>query len=122
MKKLGLYLVIAFLSTLILDSCTIQRRYHRKGFNVNWNHTSIGGKKDKIKVSNETIEEEIVEVKESKTIEKEVKNEVSAYSNETTSDFASTTEEVSILSTLPTENKLNSNKSLEIKNEKKINF
>ena len=47
MKKLGLLFVVAFIASLSLDSCSIQKRYHRKGFTVNWNHTSIGGKKDK---------------------------------------------------------------------------
>ena len=106
MKKLSLLLVVAFMSTLILDSCTVQKRYHRKGFNVNWNHTSIGGKKDKNKFSYESVDEELAEEKESKATENVVKNEVSTYSNESTSDFASTSDEISIVASLPTENKL----------------
>ena len=66
MKKLSLFLVVAFMSTLILDSCTVQKRYHRKGFNVNWNHTSIGGKKDKKMDAYSSSEEEVAEVKEVK--------------------------------------------------------
>jgi uncharacterized membrane protein YqaE (UPF0057 family) len=115
MKKLGLLLVVAFMSTLILDSCTVQKRYHRKGFNVNWNHTSIGGKKDKNKVSYESSEEEVAEVKETKSTVKEVTNVASAYSNEVTTDFASTTDEISLVATVPVENKLNTrNESKEI--------
>lgn len=106
MKKLSLFLVVAFMSTLILDSCTVQKRYHRKGFNVNWNHTSIGGKKDKNKVSYDSVEEEIAEVKEIKSEVKEVTNVASTYSYDATSDFASTSDEISIVSSLPTENKL----------------
>lgn len=106
MKKLSLFLVVAFMSTLILDSCTIQKRYHRKGFNVNWNHTSIGGKKDKNKVAYESAEEEIAEVKESKATEKVIKSEVTSYANESTSDFASTSNEISVVASLSTENKL----------------
>ena len=106
MKKLSLLLVVAFMSTLILDSCSVQKRYHRKGFNVNWNHTSIGGKKDKNKVAYDSLEEEIAEVIEVKATENVVKNETSAYSNEATSDLASTTDEVSVVTSLPAENKL----------------
>jgi uncharacterized membrane protein YqaE (UPF0057 family) len=122
MKKLSFFLVVAFMSTLILDSCTVQKRYHRKGFNVNWNHTSIGGKNDKIKASNETVEEEIVEINESKAIEKKIKNEVPTYSNEEVSDLSSTNEEISISISFPDENKLNSNKSLETKNKNNSTF
>ena len=106
MKKLSLLLVVAFMSTLILDSCSVQKRYHRKGFNVNWNHTSIGGKKDKNKVAYDSSEEEIAEVTEVKATENVVKNEISAYSNEATSDLASTTNEISVVTSLPAENKL----------------
>jgi uncharacterized membrane protein YqaE (UPF0057 family) len=106
MKKLSLLLVVAFMSTLILDSCTVQKRYHRKGFNINWNHTSIGGKKDKNKFSYESVDAELAEEKESKATENVIKNEVSTYSNESTSDFASTSDEISVVASLPTENKL----------------
>jgi uncharacterized membrane protein YqaE (UPF0057 family) len=88
-----------------LDSCTVQKRYHRKGFNVNWNHTSIGGKKDKNKVSYDSVEE-IAEVKEIQPEAKEVTNVASAYSNDATSDFASTANEIAVVSSLPIENKL----------------
>jgi uncharacterized membrane protein YqaE (UPF0057 family) len=104
MKKLSLFLVVAFISTLILDSCTVQKRYHRKGFNVNWNHTSIGGKKDKKLDSYSSSEEEVADLKEMKAPEKVVKNEVSAYSNEETNDFASTTDEISVIANSKTEN------------------
>ena len=105
MKKLSLFLVVAFMSTLILDSCTVQKRYHRKGFNVNWNNTSIGGKKDKNKVSYDSVEE-IAEVKEIQPEAKEVTNVASAYSYDATSDFASTANEIAVVSSLPIENKL----------------
>jgi len=85
MKKVSLALVVAFISTLILDSCTVQKRYHRKGFNVNWNHTSIGGKKDKNKLNND-FEEEIAELKTNNSPLNEVKSENSNYSNELFAD------------------------------------
>ncbi|MEN9304375.1 MAG: hypothetical protein RL264_2804, partial [Bacteroidota bacterium] len=31
MKKLSLLLVAGFVTTMFLDSCSIQQRYHRKG-------------------------------------------------------------------------------------------
>lgn len=108
MKKLSLLLVVAFMSTLILDSCSVQKRYHRKGFNVNWNHTSIGIKKDKNKVTYESADEEVAEVKEIKVKESVANNEVSAYSNEESTDFASSTDEISVVASLPTDNKLSS--------------
>jgi len=120
MKKLSLLLVVAFMSTLILDSCSVQKRYHRKGFNVNWNHTSIGGKKDKNKVAYDSSEEEIAEVTEVKATENVVKNEMSAYSNEATSDLASTTDEISVVTSLPAENKFVEKKSTEKQVENKI--
>lgn len=122
MKKLSLLLVIAFMTTLFLDSCTVQKRYHRKGFNVNWNHTSIGSKKDKSKISYEAIDEEITEVKESRASENVIENETSDISKESSFDFASSTDEVAILASLPTENKLNTNKRIEIEAEKKSTF
>jgi uncharacterized membrane protein YqaE (UPF0057 family) len=106
MKKLSLFLVVAFMSTLILDSCTVQKRYHRKGFNVNWNNTSIGGKKDKNKVSYDSVEEEIAEVKEIQPEVKELTNVASTYSYDANSDFASTSDEIAVVSSLPIENKL----------------
>ena len=63
MKKLSLLLVVALSTTLFLDSCSVQKRYHRTGFNVNWNHTSIGIKKDRHKiVTEDAVEEEVAVV------------------------------------------------------------
>lgn len=64
MKKLSLLLVVALSTTLFLDSCSVQKRYHRTGFNVNWNHTSIGIKKDRHKIVTEedAVEEEVAVV------------------------------------------------------------
>jgi uncharacterized membrane protein YqaE (UPF0057 family) len=67
MKKLSLLLVVALSTTLFLDSCSVQKRYHRTGFNVNWNHTSIGIKKDRHKIVTEGAVEEEVAVSEKVT-------------------------------------------------------
>ena len=43
----------------MITSCTVQRRYHRKGFNTIWNNSTIGLNKDKNlknQVSDETAE------------------------------------------------------------------
>lgn len=47
MKKTKLIFTVFILTILMITSCTVQRRYHRKGFNINWNHSSIGITKDK---------------------------------------------------------------------------
>ena len=44
--------------TLILDSCSVQKRYHRKGFTVNWNNASVNMKKNRKVVHTETIQED----------------------------------------------------------------
>ena len=69
MKKFALLLTAAFSMTLILDSCSVQKRYHRKGFTVNWNNASVNMKKNRKVVHYESIQEEIV-VFDSKKIEK----------------------------------------------------
>ena len=47
MKKLSLFIILATLGTLLFNSCSVERRYHRKGLNVNWNNTSVKIKKDR---------------------------------------------------------------------------
>ena len=58
MKKFALLLTAAFSMTLILDSCSVQKRYHRKGFTVNWNNASVNMKKNRKVVHSETIQED----------------------------------------------------------------
>jgi uncharacterized membrane protein YqaE (UPF0057 family) len=60
MKKFALLLIAAFSMTLILDSCSVQKRYHRKGFTVNWNNASVNMKKNRKVVHTETIQEEVI--------------------------------------------------------------
>ena len=60
MKKFALLLTAAFSMTLILDSCSVQKRYHRKGFTVNWNNASVNMKKNRKVVHTETIQEEVI--------------------------------------------------------------
>ncbi len=60
MKKFALLLTAAFSMTLILDSCSVQKRYHRKGFTVNWNNGSVNMKKNRKVVHAETIQEEAI--------------------------------------------------------------
>ena len=60
MKKFALLLTAAFSMTLILDSCSVQKRYHRKGFTVNWNNASVNMKKNRKVVHAETIQEEAI--------------------------------------------------------------
>ena len=60
MKKFALLLTAAFSMTLILDSCSVQKRYHRKGFTINWNNASVNLKKNQKVVQPETSQEEVV--------------------------------------------------------------
>lgn len=45
MKTTRLFLILLLISSTILSSCSVQRRYHRDGLNISWNHSSM--KKDK---------------------------------------------------------------------------
>ncbi len=47
MKKLFFFTFCAFLFTLFLSSCSVQKRYHRKGFTVNWNQIGFSVKNNK---------------------------------------------------------------------------
>ena len=69
MKQFALLLTAAFTMTLVLDSCSVQKRYHRKGFTVNWNNASVKMKKNQKTVHSESIQEDIV-VSDSKKTEK----------------------------------------------------
>ena len=60
MKKIVLLLIAAFTMTLVLDSCSVQKRYHRKGFTVNWNNTSVKMKKNRQVIQTENIQEETI--------------------------------------------------------------
>ena len=69
MKKFALLLTVAFALTLLLDACSVQKRYHRKGFTVNWNNASVKMDKHRKVIHSESIQEEIV-VSDSKKREK----------------------------------------------------
>ena len=69
MKKFAFLITAAFTMTMVLDSCSVQKRYHRKGFTVNWNNVSFKMKKNQKTVHSESIQEDIV-VSDSKKTEK----------------------------------------------------
>ena len=85
MKKFALLLTAAFSMTLILDSCSVQKRYHRKGFTVNWNNASVNMKKNRKVVHTETIQEDAFV---SNTQQK--KNLTKNYETPVSTDIAST--------------------------------
>lgn len=60
MKKIALLILVTFVTSLVLDSCSVQKRYHRTGFNVNWNHTSVRMKKDKHPSASEELVNEVL--------------------------------------------------------------
>jgi uncharacterized membrane protein YqaE (UPF0057 family) len=104
MKKLSLLLVVALSTTLFLDSCSVQKRYHRTGFNVNWNHTSIGIKKDRHKIVTEGAVEEEVAV-----IEKVTPSSVPVVSKEVNVQEVTTPQVVNAYEALEAESTVASN-------------
>ena len=54
MKKFIYLLAFAFVSTIFLDSCSVQKRYHRKGYTINWNHVAFSAKNNKKSKENES--------------------------------------------------------------------
>ncbi len=90
MKKFAILLSAAFVMTLILDSCSVQKRYHRKGFTVNWNNTSVKMKKNRQVIQSENIQEEDIatNVKKQKKLAK-------TYNEPVSNDVASTKDIVS---------------------------
>ena len=69
MKKIATLFTILFTMILVLDSCSVQKRYHRKGFTVNWNNASVKMNKNRKVVHSESIQKDIV-VSNSKKTEK----------------------------------------------------
>ena len=60
MKKIALLLSATFVMILFLDSCSVQKRYHRKGFTVNWNNAFVNMKKNRKVVHTESIQEDAI--------------------------------------------------------------
>ena len=98
MKIRNLLLGAVIIAAMILNSCSVERRYHRNGLNINWKNTSMNIKKDKHKsFSNESLADELLteeNVKTHKIVENQ--NATNSYSNET--DLATTSDEYVIAS------------------------
>lgn len=60
MKKFALLLTAAFAMTLVLDSCSVQKRYHRNGLTINWKKASLKKKENQKGVKSNVEEESIV--------------------------------------------------------------
>jgi uncharacterized membrane protein YqaE (UPF0057 family) len=128
--------VATLLSVVVLSACSVQQRYHRKGFNVNWNNTSIKVKNDKNKVtSSEEIEsQEIVaknvrvtnHVTESALISASTKNEFDGIIELPTQTLATVKANESVqinvgqLNKKETEQNIQSNQNLSKKEVKQI--
>ena len=78
MKKTFLFALFAFLITLFMDSCSVQKRHHRKGFNVNWNQMAFSANNNKRSNTNEVeldSENKIIENRDlSETFQKNINN------------------------------------------------
>jgi uncharacterized membrane protein YqaE (UPF0057 family) len=85
MKKTNLLLSVVIIAAMILNSCSVERRYHRNGLNINWKNTSMNVKKDRQKsFVNESIDDELLtedNLKNQNTVENQ--NIAYSYSNET---------------------------------------
>jgi uncharacterized membrane protein YqaE (UPF0057 family) len=76
MKNFTKISVLALAAAIVLNACSVQQRYHRKGFNVNWNHTSIKVKNDKNKavVEEEVLTEEVAKITPKKSAYDAIEN------------------------------------------------
>lgn len=77
MKPAIVLLVFSLIASVLMNSCTIQKRVHRKGWHVEWNHRykKAGGQEDVTTYSNEKKEiatTEIPQAEERSTAETEV--------------------------------------------------
>lgn len=66
MKKLALLLIATFTLTLVLDSCSVQKRYHRNGLTINWKKASLKKKENQKGVTSHVEEESIVSTSKKK--------------------------------------------------------
>lgn len=93
MKKLSLFFITALLGAYLINSCSIERRYHRTGFNVNWNNASIKMKKDKNSNYSEVdvISEEVAKTK----IVRSTENSNTTYADISDNSVASNASDIS---------------------------
>jgi uncharacterized membrane protein YqaE (UPF0057 family) len=78
-------LIVLIISSAILGSCSIQKRYHRDGLNISWNHSSI--KKDK---NTNPINQDNESITISQRIDNNSEIQMQGSSYTTTDDIAST--------------------------------
>ena len=88
MKKIATLFTIVFAMILLLDSCSVQKRYHRKGFTVNWNNASVKMNKNRKVVHSESIQEDII-VSNSKKTEKLTKTYQAPAKNDIVNNYTS---------------------------------
>ena len=94
MKKLSKSILVSFIAITILfiNSCSVERRYHRKGFNVNWNHISLRSKNEKnLSTCNNEIDNNI-NVLENNTVD-----QLSNYESLNESNLSSSNDNIIIL-------------------------
>jgi TM2 domain-containing membrane protein YozV len=105
MKKLSKSILVSFIAItiLLINSCSLERRYHRNGFNVKWNHISLRTKNDKnLSTSNYEIENNI------NTSEKSKEGQCSNYESLNESNLSSSNDNIIVLN----ENKTYENSSV----------
>jgi uncharacterized membrane protein YqaE (UPF0057 family) len=91
MKNFKLFMLVFTLGAFIINSCSVERRYHRTGLNINWNNASIKMKKDKKYIESEINNETLVI---ENTYKKSNENDVITYSDLETQDLAQNSEDL----------------------------
>lgn len=93
MKNLKLFMLSATLGIFLINSCSVERRYHRTGLNVNWNNSSVKMKNNKKSINSESeVNDETIAIEQAK--KKIQEKTVIGYSDAEIQDVASNSDEL----------------------------
>lgn len=93
MKNLKLFMLSAILGIFLINSCSVERRYHRTGLNVNWNNSSVKMKNNKKSINSESeVNDETIAIEQAK--KKIQEKTVIGYSDAEIQDVASNSDEL----------------------------
>jgi uncharacterized membrane protein YqaE (UPF0057 family) len=93
MKNVKLFMLAGILCSFLINSCSVERRYHRTGLNVNWNNSSVKMKNNKksINSESETNDETLAKEQAKKKIQEKA---VVSYSDVEIQDVALNSDEL----------------------------
>lgn len=67
MKNLKLFMLSATLGIFLINSCSVERRYHRTGLNVNWKNSLVKMKNNKKSINSESeVNDETIAIDQAK--------------------------------------------------------